>query len=216
VILLVSYLPFSGQRRMVFGGIIPLAALAAIGLVTIVVPWIQRSWLGSKLAVQGYSKARLGGVVIALCVALASISNLLLVAGSTLSAASGAPNLTRPAAVEEAIAWLGQHSAQDDVILSSYQVGNIIPARIGRRVVWGHWDETAFYAEKEGNVAAFFDRNTSDAERQVVLRRYGVDYLIYGPAEREMGDLDLTRAPYLKPTFSADGVTVYQVIVGSQ
>jgi hypothetical protein len=210
--LLVSYLPFSGQRRMVFGGIIPLAALAAIGLVTMVVPWIQRSWLGSKLAARGYSQERLGGVVIALCVALASVSNLLLVAGSTLSA----PNLTQPAAVEEAIAWLGQHSALDDVILSSYQVGNVIPARIGRRVVWGHWDETAFYAEKQSDVAAFFDGNTSDAERQSVLRRYGVGYLIYGPAEREIGDFDLTGVPYLKPAFSADGVTVYQVIVGTQ
>jgi hypothetical protein len=205
---LVSYLPFSGQRRMVFGGIIPLAALAAIGLVTIAVPWIQRSWLGRKLAARGYSQERLGGVVIALCVALASVSNLLLVAGSTLSA----PNLTQPTAVEEAIAWLGQHSALDDVILSSYQVGNVIPARIGRRVVWGHWDETAFYAEKQSDVAAFFDGNTSDAERQSVLRRYGVGYLIYGPAEREIGDFDLTGVPYLKPAFSADGVTVYQVI----
>jgi hypothetical protein len=215
VILLVSYLPFSGQRRMIFGGVIPLAALAAIGLVTIVVPWIQRSWLGSKLAVQGYSQARLGGAVIALCVALASISNLLLVAGSTLSATSGAPHLTQPAAVEEAIAWLGQHSASDDVILSSYQVGNIIPGRIGRRVVWGHWDETAFFDQKKSDVTVFFDGGTPDAERQDILQRYDVHYLIYGPTEQELGDFDPMDVPYLKPSFSTDGVTIYQVVVGA-
>jgi hypothetical protein len=212
VILLVSYLPFSGQRRMIFGGVIPLAALAAIGLMIIVVPWFQRSWLGSKLAAQGYSQARLGGVVVALCVALASISNLLLVAGSTLSATSGAPHLTQPAAVEEAIAWLGQYSALDDVILSSYQVGNIIPGRIGRRVVWGHWDETAFFDQKKSDVTAFFDGATSDEERQALLRRYGVDYVFYGPAERELGNFELLAVSYLKPIFSTNQVTIYQVM----
>ncbi len=215
-ILSVSYLPFSGQRRMIFGGIIPLAALAAIGLVTTVVPRVQHSALGSRLAVRGYSRERLGGVVIALSVALSTPSNLLLVAGSTLSAASGAIDITQPAVVEEAIAWLGQHSAPDDVILSSYPVGNVIPARIGRRVVWGHWDETAFYDEKEVNVTAFFNRDTSDVERQAILRRYGVDYLLYGPAERELGDFDPMRAPYLKPSFSTGGVTVYQVMMVAQ
>jgi hypothetical protein len=212
-ILLISYLPFFGQRRMIFGGIIPLAALAAIGLVTIVVPRIQRSRLGDTLAMRGYSRERLGGMIIALSVALSTTSNLLLVAGSTLSAASGAPDLTQPAAVEEAIAWLGQHSAPGDVILSSYRVGNIIPGRIGRRVVWGHWDETAFYDEKEADVIALFDAATPDAKRRVILQRYGVDYMFYGPAERALGDFDPLSVPYLKPSVSIGDVTVYRVVV---
>jgi hypothetical protein len=212
VILLVSYLPFSGQRRMIFGGVIPLAALAAIGLMIIVVPWIQRSQLGSKLAARGYSQERLGALIISLSVALSSLSNLLLVAGSTLSVASGAPGITQPVAVEEAVAWLGEHSTLDDVTLSSYQVGNVIPARIGRRVVWGHWDETAFFDQKKTDVTAFFDGATSDEERQAFLRRYGVDYVFYGPAERELGSFDLLAVSYLQPIFSTNQVTIYQVM----
>jgi hypothetical protein len=216
VILLVSYLPFAGQRRMIFGAIIPLAALAASGLVSVGVPWIQRSRLADGLAARGYSRQRLAGLVIALCVALSSLSNLLLVTGGIVSAAGGAPGIAQPAAVEAAIAWLSQHSAPDAVILSSEQTGNIIPARIGRRVVWGHWDETAFYAEKKAQVSLFFDANTSDAERQAILQRYGVDYLVYGPAERALGDFDPASAPYLRPDLSADGVTVYRVVVPGQ
>jgi hypothetical protein len=212
VSLSVSYLPFSGQRRMIFGGIIPLAALAALGLVTTIVPWMQRTRLGAGLAALGYSQDRLRGVLIALSIALSTPSNLLLVAGTTLSAASAAPEITQPAAVEEAIAWLGQHSARDDVILSSYQVGNVVPARIGRRVVWGHWDETAFFDEKKRDVIAFFDGDTLNAERRAILRRYDVDYLIYGPAERNLGDFDLESVHYLKASFSGDGVAVYQVV----
>jgi hypothetical protein len=148
-------------------------------------------------------------------VALSSLSNLVLVAGSSLAAVSGTPDITQPAAVEEAISWLGQHSAPHDVILSSYQVGNVIPARIGRRVVWGHWDETAFFDQKKSDVTVFFDGGTPDAKRQDILERYSVDYLFYGPTEQAMGDFDPMSVPYLKPSFSTAGVTVYQVEVGA-
>jgi hypothetical protein len=209
--LLGVYAPLSGQRRMIFGALIPLSALAAIGLVGVLVPWIQRSRPAAWLAARGYSRERLGRMLVVLAVALASISNLFLVASSTLSATLGLPNVTQPVAVEEAIAWLGQHSAPDDVILSSYRVGNIIPARIGRRVVWGHWDETAFYKEKEADVTAFFDGPTADAERQTILRRYGVDYVFHGPGEHALGDFEPSTGSYLDQVYRNHEVVIYQV-----
>lgn len=211
-ILLASYLPYSGQRRMIFGTIIPLAALAAIGLVEVVTPWIRRSQLAGSLAARGYSRERLGGLIITLSIALSTPSNLLLVAGASLSAASGAAEVTQPAPVEAAIAWLGEHSGPDDVILSSYAVGNVVPARIGRRVVWGHWDETAFFDEKKAQVAAFFDASTADVDRQAILRRYGVDYLIYGPAESELGGFDVMSVTFLAPVFEVGDVIIYKVL----
>jgi hypothetical protein len=216
IILLAVYVPLAGQRRMIFGAIIPLSALAASGLMGVALPAVRQSRLGGGLAARGYSRERLGGVVVALMVALASISNLFLVASSTWSAAIGHPAITQPVAVEEAIAWLGAHSASDAVILSSSRVGNIIPARIGRRVVWGHWDETAFYDRKKADVSLFFDGATPDAERQSILRRYGVDYVFYGPAERELGSFRPMAASYLRAVFEAGGVSVYQVEVGIQ
>jgi hypothetical protein len=216
IILLAVYVPLAGQRRMIFGAIIPLSALAASGLMGVALPAVRQSRLGGGLAARGYSRERLGGVVAALMVALASISNLFLVASSTWSAAIGHPAITQPVAVEEAIAWLGAHSASDAVILSSSRVGNIIPARIGRRVVWGHWDETAFYDGKKADVSLFFDEATPDAERQSILRRYGVDYVFYGPAERELGSFRPMAASYLRAVFEAGGVSVYQVEVGIQ
>ena len=216
IILLAVYVPLAGQRRMIFGAIIPLSALAACGLLGAVLPAVRQSRLGGWLSARGYSRERLGGVVVALTIALASISNLFLVASSTWSAAIGHPLITQPVAVEDAIAWLGAHSASDAVILSSYRVGNVIPARIGRRVVWGHWDETAFYDEKEADVTLFFDGATPDAERRSILRRYGVNYVLYGPAERELGSFRPIAAPYLRAVFEADEVSVYQVDVGIQ
>jgi uncharacterized membrane protein len=191
---LAVYVPLSGQRRLIFGAVIPLSALAAIGLCTVVIPKVQNSRMAAWLSKHGYSRERLGRVLVALTIAMASISNLFLLASATLSATLGHPDLAQPAAVEEAITWLGEHSAPEAVILSSYRVGNIIPARIGRRVVWGHWDETAFYEEKKADVIAFFNAGTSDAERRAILRRYGVDYVFYGPAEQAMSRFDLSTA----------------------
>jgi hypothetical protein len=211
VALLAVYMPLSGQRRMIFGAVIPLSALAAIGLGAIVLPGIQRSRLASWLSARGYSKERLGRVMTVLIVALVSMSNLFLVASSTLSATLGHPAVTQPVAVEEAIAWLGEHSSPDDVILSSYRVGNIIPARIGRRVVWGHWDETAFYAEKEADVTAFFAGGIPEAERQAILRRYGVDYVLYGPAEQTLGGFEPSGGSYLEEVYRNREVVIYYV-----
>jgi hypothetical protein len=209
--LLAVYVPLSGQRRMVFGAVIPLSALAAIGLLGVVVPWVQGSRPAAWLAARGYSRERLGWLLVAFTVALASISNLFLVASSTLSATLGHPDVTQPVAVEEAIAWLGQHSAPDAVVLSSYRVGNIIPARVGRRVVWGHWDETAFYREKEADVTAFFDGATPDVERQDILRRYEVDYVFHGPREQELGRFKPSADSYLDEVYRNQEVVIYQV-----
>jgi hypothetical protein len=209
--LLAVYVPLSSQRRMIFGAVIPLSALAAIGLVGVVVPWVQRSRTAAWLAARGYDRDRLGRMLIALTIALASISNLFLVASSTLSATLGHSDITQPVAVEEAIAWLGEHSASDDVILSSYRVGNIIPARIGRRVVWGHWDETAFYEEKKADVAAFFDTTTADSVRQAILRRYGVDYLFYGSSEQALGGFGPSKESYLDEVYRNQDVVIYHV-----
>ncbi|MBC8253316.1 MAG: hypothetical protein H8E35_04730 [Ardenticatenia bacterium] len=208
---LASYLPMSGQRRMIFGAVIPLAALAAIGLQRTVLPNIQQSRLADWLLARDYSRQRLGGLITALTVALASISNLLLLSGSTVSAATAHPSMTQPAAVEEAIAWLGQHSPADAVVLSSYRVGNLIPARIGRRVVWGHWAQTAFYDQKRVDVTAFFDSSTSSWERQSTLARYGVDCLFYGPQEQSLGHFNPNAAAYLEEMFRNQMVTIYRV-----
>lgn len=212
VTILACYVPFSAQRRMVFGLIIPLAALAAIGLERQVLPAIQGCRFSGWLAALGYARQRLANLVTALIIATAATSSLFLIASSLVSIATGHPDITQPAAVEEAIAWLGRHSTADAVILSSYRVGNIIPARIGRRVVWGHWDETAFYADKKADVAAFFDVVTPDQNRLAILHRYSVDYLLHGPAERGLGGFEPDMAAFLQPVFRSGEVAVFKVV----
>ncbi len=216
IVLLASYVPVSGQRRLVFGAVIPFAVLAAIGLQEVILPAVQHSRLAGRLESRGYDSGRLAGLAIALIVAFASLSNLVLLFGGSLAAASGQSDLSQPVAVEEAIAWLGERSRRDAVILSSFRVGNIIPARIWRRVVWGHWAETAFYEQKQADITAFFAADTPDSARQAILGRHGVTYLLYGPAERAMGAFDPAQAGYLEEVYRTGEVVVYRVVLGGE
>jgi uncharacterized membrane protein len=96
-------------------------------------------------------------------------------------------------------------------VLSSYETGSYIPARIGHRVFWGHWAETIRLGEKEELIRAFFDRRTDDQERLAILNEYGIVYLFYGPGERALGDLQPMNKPYLVESFANQGVTIFRV-----
>ena len=50
-----------------------------------------------------------------------------------------------------------------------------------------------------------------DSERRAILSDFSVDYVLWGTAEREMGDFDPSSVSYLAPCFTAPEVAVYCV-----
>jgi len=65
--------------------------------------------------------------------------------------------------------------------------------------------------EKQQMVRDFFEMETSDEERQAVLRVFSVDYVFRGSAERALGEYDPAEAVYLEPCFTSARATVYCV-----
>jgi uncharacterized membrane protein len=114
----------------------------------------------------------------------------------------------------EAMDWLAAHTQPADIVLSSYQVGNYIPARAGNRVFLGHGPETIHVEEKENIVGQFFQAQTSDAYRKETLRQYNIAYVFYGPVERALGDFQPATSPYLKEVFTNDRYAIYEVDLG--
>jgi len=204
------YLPIPLQRRMLEGVQVPLSVLAAQGLGGILAS-LRRSSLLKRLRPPGYPLHKLRLLLLNLLLVSTLPSNLYLVAGATLAAWQRHPSLFHPRTTVEAIDWLETHSAWTDTILSSYETGNYIPARIGHRVFWGHWSGTAWYAQKRRLALTFFGERTDDAWRIAFLREYGIRYLFYGPEEKALGAFDPTGKPYLTPVFSNGRVTVYEV-----
>jgi hypothetical protein len=194
------YVPWNLQRRFLEGVQVPLGLLAGVGLAEGLFPLPK----GQRLS-------RPRWLAMAMLIALAAMSNLYLTTAHTVTAAIRDPRLFWPAEVLAGVDWLGEHSEPEDTVLSSFEVGNLIPGRIGHRVVLGHWMETMDYAEKDAAVARFFDAGTSEEERIALLEEYGVAYLFYGPTERAMGAFDPDGRQYLARRFSHDGVRVYAV-----
>ena len=194
VVPLLLYLPFNLQRRMSAAVQVPLALLAAVGLV---------AWLG---------KRRSGLVAYA---GLVSLSNLLLVAGSLGPIARQAEPIFHPAAEMAAMHWLASNSAPGETALAAFETGNTIPAYTDLRVFAGHGPETLYNEEKKQALERFFDAATDDGWRQALLEEYGVDYVFYGPRERGLGDWDPDEAGYLTPILVQDGYAIYRFIPGA-
>ncbi len=185
------YLPFNLQRRMIAGVQIPLALLAAMGF---------RQWFGKKRGVA------------AAYVAFASLSNLLLVAGSLEPISQRTTPIYRGAGEVAALAWLSAHTEPNETALASFEVGNIIPAWTDLRVFAGHGPETLDSLQKQAALQRFFDAQTEDRWRQSLLHDSGLDYVFYGPQERALGHWRPQEASYLRSVYDKDGYVIYRVL----
>ena len=107
--------------------------------------------------------------------------------------------------------WLGDNAEPQEIVLSSLTVGQFIPALSGNTAFLAHWAQTVDFFDKNDRVARFFDAATPDAERVGTLQAFGVDYVLHGPAERELGSYDPATAPWLRQAFSTQQVSVYRV-----
>jgi len=146
-----------------------------------------------------------------LVLALTTPSTWYLLISLSLVAAGGYGPLYHSRFEEESVLWLGEHTQPQDTVLSSYEIGGYIPARIGHRVFWGHWAESVRLPQKRAEAQAFYsDSETFD--RREFLAHYGIAYVFHGPRERRMGSFDPSATPYLEPAFQQGDVMVYRVI----
>jgi hypothetical protein len=207
------YLPFQTQRRMTTGLHIPLCILASLGLFKYVLPAVYHSKVSRVISrTLSYDRRRLRLFILNLIVVATFPSNLYLLASASLAALQGHPTLFHTEAENQAIDWLAENSQTTDTILCSYWVGNYIPARIGHRVFWGHWNLTIDFVGKRRLAETFFHVQTDDRVRRKILEEYSIAYLFYGPQERALGDFNPEDKPYLTKTFSNSEVSVYRFL----
>ena len=192
------YLPFNLQRRLVEGVQVPLSLLAAWGLGQI-----------SSLKSQVPSLRR--WLVVGVVLLILSLTNVILVAGNTLVLRWHSEPIYRDAAEIAALDWLSDRVESDDVVLASYETGNYLPARVWARVFVGHGPETVRFGEKKALMARFFYAATDDFWRQELLEEYGVDYVFWGPAERQVGDFDPQTVAYLREIYAVNGYAIFAV-----
>jgi hypothetical protein len=202
------YIPTDYQIHMLNGWQVPIAILATQGLFRYVLPFVEglgagRRWSWSKEKIQRWL------VVGLVLIVLPTNAYLLLWRFFDL----GRHDYPYYLHNEElaALTWLDTHANPDDVTLSSLTIGQYVPALTGTHAFLGHWAQTVDFYDKSAMVDEFFATGTNDARRQEILQQYSVDYVFYGPAERDLGNYMLQSSPVLQRVYTASQVEIYQV-----
>jgi len=194
------YTPLALQRRLALGLQVPVALLAAMG-------WWQ--------IVQPRLRPRLRGLLASAVVGFSALTNLFLIAMLVLAALGGEPRFYLSAGEWQALAWLREEVAHDQVVLCAPQTGMFIPAWAGQRVVYGHPFETVDAERRKAQVEAYWAGEMGPAEQESFLRENRVGYVWVGP--REMAECGLRIAECgleigdWRLVFEAGDVRVYRV-----
>jgi hypothetical protein len=215
VSLSLAYFPGFNWRFHLLNGVqIPLAILATQGLRRTVF----RTILRARRRVPGprwslILRGRAGVMAVsAAAIVLCCLSSVNLVLSYRYEATQVAEPTYLPKAEVAAFEWMDRELPRDAVVFSTYATGNYIPRLAGQRVFIGEDKLTEDLSGHEADVEGFFRPGWSDRERMDLLRRFNVDYVFYGPAEKKVGAYDVPRAPFLQRVHQVAGVEVYRVV----
>ena len=114
----------------------------------------------------------------------------------------------------DAADWLGARATAGQVVLAAYETSNYLPTRMSARVFAGHGSET-LHSEAKCEMLRQFFADGDDVFRYQLLLDYGVSYILYGPAERALGDFSPPDVPYLKQVYDNGTVQIFEVVSAS-
>lgn len=109
---------------------------------------------------------------------------------------------------KQAFDFLLKNSKEGEIVLASYRIGNFLPANTNNRVYLGHTTVKFNPQEREKKIASFYSGRLSTSARQF-LKNEKIDYVFWGPEEKELGNFDLTKEPYLENIHQNGKVTIF-------
>jgi hypothetical protein len=208
--LLMIYLPLKFRIMLLLGLELPMSILAVDGMLDRIVPWLHER--GSKLwARLRLSPERLSAGSAALFL-LALLPTNLYVFGWRLVELNRHDYpfyLYRDDLA--AIEWIDANTVETDVVLSSFTIGHYVPGLAGNRTFLSNAVMTANFNQKFADVQQFFDSATDDAWRKGLIDRYGIRYVIYGEAEKQIGGYDPESSPIFGKVFSSNHTRVFAI-----
>ncbi|MFA6016879.1 MAG: hypothetical protein WC744_02225 [Patescibacteria group bacterium] len=107
--------------------------------------------------------------------------------------------------------WLEVNTDHQTVVLSKVTAGNYIPAYSGNFVYLGHSGETPNFAKRTEKVNEFFSGNMDEKSALSFLKSENINYVFYGPQEKENSIKDIGQYKFLKPVYQSELVIIYEV-----
>ncbi len=117
--------------------------------------------------------------------------------------------------VMDGIFALRQYTRPDDIVLSTYFAGTLIPAFAGNRVYVSWWYsliDPPEAAVTDADLTAFYGEAMTSAEAHAFLKREHISYVFYSDQEQILtpGDKHLDY-PFLVVKYDKDGTIIYNV-----
>jgi hypothetical protein len=165
------YAPFSLQRRLSLGIWMPIVLLAALGFREVIAPRLATRWQP---------------LLLVLVILLSSLSNLLVYVAALGGIQKRDPAIFLNQNEVEAFDWLAKETLPGAVVLAAPKTGLFIPAHSDARVIYGHPFETVEAQAQKQAVEDFF---TGRLSPESFFALYPVDYIFYGPREKQLGTL---------------------------
>jgi hypothetical protein len=175
--LVAIYAPVPFQRRYAFGLHLVVAILAGKGIVEGLLPRLQAR------------RRRPAARIFALATFPTSLAVMTLF---TAGALTHSPVLFLTNGESQAMQWIREAGHDGAVVLSSPELGVILPAVTDQRAVCGNAFTTPDAALVEARVRGFFSPEASHQERRGALEDWGAAYVLLGPRERDLGIEHLT------------------------
>ena len=107
--------------------------------------------------------------------------------------------------------WLETNTDHQTVVLAKITASNYIPAYSGNFVYVGHIAETPHFNERIKKADEFFSGIWEEKQAFNFLKTENIDYIFYGPQEKENTIKDIGLYKFLMPVYQSQLVTIYKI-----
>ena len=188
---ILAYFPISIQRRLPEGIWIMLVATALFGIVSMSRKWKQFS------------------VVI---LSLGATTSILIIIGAIQSVlAPMAPRYISSNEIES-IHFLQKQEFKDEIVLAAFDQSNRLAAWTPVFLITGLGPESMNLEQVSRQINHFYQNQMTSSEELEFLKQYRINFIIYGPEERELGIWDGNIRSYLVKLFENKDYEIFSVI----
>lgn len=197
------YLPVKTQNRLFQGQGVAIAILAACGLF-----YIDNFFKKKNRHYQ--SILSLNKLIVIYLVIIFSFFNLVIFASDLYLYFHKYTSFYIQKSQVEAMVWLRNNTKDNSIIFSSRYSDGLIPFFSLRKVFIGHHHGTINFAEKKLESEGFIKEQDSN-KRNEFLRSNEINYLYFGPEEREKFIFNPDEDKYLEKVYNNNLVSIYKV-----
>jgi hypothetical protein len=193
-----AYLPINVQRRLPDGIWVAWVTLAMVAL---------EEWTVRTDANRAWRR-----LLPFAPICLLFLSTFFLLAGSFKVVFRTAPPIFRHVEEVAVFEWIGSNARPGSVVLTSFETGNPLPAWAPANVLIGLGSESINLEELQSQVKTFYSAATADEQRVELMRKFNVDYVFNGPAEKALGDWKPELVQYLELVYQVGEYSLFKVI----